>query len=223
MRGNNPILLRLDGLPIPEHPTLTPRHPGRLIGHQEPITLRPEDGEIAWGAEFVAVVGRVTRDVDVLQAKDAVAGYMATNDLSGSCFAQVIAPDLSRDNYNYRDEHFAGKFYGTWSMPQSVGPWLVTADEIDDPYHLTVAAYENGVPCDIVTTAAMLFTFEDLISFLSRFMTLRPGDLISSGALGYHVINGLDSYPSGSEFAIEIEHVGTLRNPIDDRRGVAAP
>lgn len=221
MRGNNPILLRLDGLPIPKHPTLTPRHPARMVGHRQPIVIRPDDAAIAWGAEFVAVVGRWTKDVHPSEARTAIAGYMATNDLSGSCFGTAIAPDLPVSSHSYRDEHFAGKFYGTWSMPQSVGPWLATADEVPDPYHLTVRALENGIPCDTVTTASMLFGFEELISFLSRFMTLRPGDLISSGALGYHVIPGRDAYAAGSSFAIDIENVGRLLNPlIDQRQGV---
>lgn len=222
MRGNNPILLRLDGLSIPSHPTLTPRHPARMIGHRQPIVLRPHDGVVAWGAEFVAVIGRRVKDIDAADARSVIAGYMATNDLSGSCFSS-IAPDLPPEDFDYRDEHFAGKFYGTWSMPQAVGPWLVTADEVPDPYHLTVRAFESAVPCDTVTTAAMLFGFEDLISFLSRFMTLHPGDLISSGALGYHVIPGRDTYAAGSWFAIDIENVGRLVNPIVDQRqaGVA--
>jgi len=218
MRGNNPILLRLDGLAIPTHPTLTPRHPARMIGHLQPIVLRPDDGPIAWGAEFVAVIGRRVKALDASDARPAIAGYMATNDLSGSSFGASIAPDLPVDAYHYRDEHFAGKFYGTWSMPQAVGPWLTTADEVPDPYHLTVRAQETAIPCDTVTTAAMLFSFEELISFLSQFMTLLPGDLISSGALGYHVIPGRDAYAAGSWFAIDIEHVGRLLNPVIDQR-----
>lgn len=222
MRGNNPILLRLDRLAIPEHPTLTPRYHGHVIGHQEPILLRPHDGQIGWGAEFTAVIGRCGKNIKESEAGDYILGYTAVNDMSGSVF-HAIAPDLSPEDYTYRDEHFAGKFYGTWSMPQPVGPCIVTADEIEDPYHLVVYSRESGVPCDTVTTAAMLFRFERIIAFVSRFMTLKPGDMITSGALGWHTIPGQEYYPPGSTFEVEIEGVGRLCNPIIDQRQARGP
>ena len=217
MRGNNPILLRLDGLAIPEHPTLTPRYHGHVIGHQEPIILRSYDGEIGWGAEFTVVIGRRGKNITEAEAGNHILGYTAINDMSGSVFRR-IAPDLAPEDYSYRDGHFAGKFYGTWSMPQPVGPCIVTADEIDDPYHLVIHARESGLPCDIVTTAAMLFRFERIIAFTSQFMSLKPGDMITSGALGWHTIPGRDYYPPGSEFEIEIEGISRLCNPIIDQR-----
>jgi len=217
MRGNNPILLRLDGLAIPEHPTLTPRYHGHVIGHNEPVVLQPHDGEIGWGAEFTAVIGRRGKEIDETRAGAYIMGYTAINDMSGSVF-RTIVPDLPLKEYVYRDQHFAGKFYGTWSMPQPVGPCIVTADEIDDPYHLSVYSRESGVPCDTVTTAAMLFRFNRIIAFMSRFMTLKPGDMITSGALGWHTIPGQGYYPAGASFEIEIEQIGCLRNPIIDRR-----
>jgi 2-keto-4-pentenoate hydratase/2-oxohepta-3-ene-1,7-dioic acid hydratase in catechol pathway len=222
MRGNNPILLRLEGLAIPEHPTLTPRYHGHVIGHQEPIVLRAHAGEIGWGAEFTAVIGRRGKDIKETDAGDHILGYTVINDMSGSVFRTMV-PDLPPKAYTYRDEHFAGKFYGTWSMPQPVGPCIVTADEIDDPYHLVVHSRESGLPCDTVTTAAMLFRFERIIAFTSRFMTLKPGDMITSGALGWHTIPGRDRYPPGSFFEVEIEGIGCLHNPIVDQRKGSAP
>jgi 2-keto-4-pentenoate hydratase/2-oxohepta-3-ene-1,7-dioic acid hydratase in catechol pathway len=222
MRGNNPILLRLDGLAIPENPTLTPRYHGHVIGHQEPVILRPYDGEIGWGAEFTAVIGKHGKNIAEEDAGEYILGYTAINDMSGSVFRR-IAPNLAPEDYTYRDGHFAGKFYGTWSMPQPVGPSIVTSDEINDPYHLVVHARESDVPCDIVPTAAMLFRFERIIAFVSQFMSLKPGDMITSGALGWHTIPGRDYYPPGSEFEVEIEGIGCLSNPIIDQRKASAP
>lgn len=234
LRGNNPILLRLDNLPMPQHPFLTPRYHGRLLGHQEPMVLRAVDGEIGWGAELAVVLGRGGKHISAFDAGKHILGYTAINDMNGSVF-RSIAPELlprpagahpSEDldtdehalRYSPRDEHFAGKFYGTWSMPQPVGPWIVTADEIADPYDLVVHARESGTPSDTVTTAAMILKFDDVIEFMSSFMTLKPGDMISSGALGWHTIPGRAYYPPGSNFEIEIEGIGILRNPILDQR-----
>lgn len=234
LRGNNPILLRLDHLPMPQHPFLTMRYHGKLLGHQEPMVLRAVDGDIGWGAEFLVVLGRGGRNISAAQASQHILGYAAINDMNGGVF-RTIAPDLAPRPghghaadagahgdasawYTTRDEHYAGKFYGTWSMPQPVGPWLVTADEIANPYDLVVHSRESGTPCDTVTTAAMILKFEDVIEFMSSFMTLKPGDMISSGALGWHTIPGQKFYPPDSTFEIEIEGIGILQNPIIDRR-----
>jgi 2-keto-4-pentenoate hydratase/2-oxohepta-3-ene-1,7-dioic acid hydratase in catechol pathway len=69
----------------------------------------------------------------------------------------------------------------------------------------------------------MLFRFERIIAFVSQFMSLKPGDMITSGALGWHTIPGRDYYPPGSEFEVEIEGIGCLRNPIIDQRKAGAP
>lgn len=234
LRGNNPILLRLDNLPMPQHPFLTIRYHGKLLGHGEPMVLRAVDGEIGWGAEFAVVLGRGGKGIKAAQAGAHILGYTAINDMNGSVF-NAIAPDLvprkasghaadtsapggSTARYSTRDEQYAGKFYGTWSMPQPVGPWIVTADEIPNPYNLVVRSRESGLPCDTVTTAAMLLRFEEVIEFMSSFMTLKSGDIISSGALGWHTIPGRDYYPPGSTFEVEIERVGVLSNPIMDYR-----
>ena len=168
------------------------------------------------------MIGRRGKAITEAEAGAYILGYTVINDMSGSVF-RTIAPDLLPEDYSYRDEHFAGKFYGTWSMPQPVGPCIVTADEIDDPYHLVVYSRESGVPCDTVPTAAMIFRFERIIAFISRFMTLKPGDMITSGALGWHTIPGQVHYPPGATFEVEIEQIGCLRNPIIDQRQERTP
>ncbi|MCC7163804.1 MAG: fumarylacetoacetate hydrolase family protein [Anaerolineae bacterium] len=234
LRGNNPILLRLDNLPMPQHPFLTMRYHGKVLGHQEPMTLRAADGEIGWGAELAVVLGRGGRHISASSAEKHILGYTAINDMNGSVFRSIAPELLPRPSdahangnietdkralwYSPRDEHFAGKFYGTWSMPQPIGPWIVTADEIADPYDLVVHARESGTPCDTVTTAAMILKFPEVIEFMSSFMTLKAGDIISSGALGWHTIPGREYYPPGSNFEIEIEGIGILQNPILDQR-----
>jgi 2-keto-4-pentenoate hydratase/2-oxohepta-3-ene-1,7-dioic acid hydratase in catechol pathway len=96
-----------------------------------------------------------------------------------------------------------------------LGPWLVTADEIPDPQNLRISLCVNGKPRQQSTTGDMIFTIDSIIEYLSQDMTLKPGDIISTGTPeGVGAFTGGPYLKNGDILEATIEKIGTLRNPV---------
>jgi 2,4-diketo-3-deoxy-L-fuconate hydrolase len=130
--------------------------------------VRPRDGaKLDYEVELAAVIGRDARYVDEADALDHVAGYTIVNDVSERAF------QMEREGTTTK-----GKSADTFGP---VGPWLVTADEVGDPQALAVWTDVNGERRQDGTTANMVFNVRQLVAYVSRFMALEAGDLISTG------------------------------------------
>lgn len=155
------------GMPVPKEPILFLKPNDCVVGANDPIVLPQGSLKSDWEVELGVVIGRTARYVSPHEALQHVAGYCVVNDLSEREY------QLERGG-----QWDKGKGCETFGP---VGPWLVTADEVADPQALDLWLDLNGQPRQRGNTRTMVFGVAQLISYISHFMTLRPGDLISTG------------------------------------------
>jgi 2-keto-4-pentenoate hydratase/2-oxohepta-3-ene-1,7-dioic acid hydratase in catechol pathway len=155
------------GMALPKEPTVFIKAPSAVCGPDDP-TVRPRGGvKLDYEVELAAVIGRDARNVDEARALRHVAGYCIVNDVSERAFQMEHGGTTTK-----------GKSADTFGP---VGPWLVTADEVGDPQNLELWTTVNGERRQQGTTSKMIFTVAALVAYVSRFMSLRRGDLISTG------------------------------------------
>jgi 2-keto-4-pentenoate hydratase/2-oxohepta-3-ene-1,7-dioic acid hydratase in catechol pathway len=152
---------------VPSEPVLFTKATSAIIGCNDPVVLPRGSVKSDWEVELGVVIGTRARYVEVEQALDHVAGYCVVNDLSEREY------QLERGG-----QWDKGKGCDTFGP---VGPWLVTADEVPDPQNLDMWLEVNGKRYQSGNTRTMVFTVAQLVSYISRFMTLNPGDVISTG------------------------------------------
>jgi len=155
------------GMALPTEPTVFIKAPSAVCGPND-ATVRPRGGvKLDYEVELAAVIGRDARNVESGKALAHVGGYCIVNDVSERAFQMEHGGTTTK-----------GKSADTFGP---VGPWLVTADEIADPQALELWTTVNGERRQRGTTAKMIFTVAALVAYVSRFMSLRVGDLISTG------------------------------------------
>lgn len=153
--------------PIPEHPVLFGKFNNALAGHRATVTLPMKYASwFDYEAELVIVIGREMRDVAQKDALDHVFGYCTGNDLS----ARELQRRTSQFLLGKNPDGFA-----------PIGPYLVTADEAGDPDALDIACWVNGEQRQNSNTSDMIFKCAETLSYTSRYMTLKPGDLLFMG------------------------------------------
>ena len=189
------------GAPLPEAPLLFAKWQNTLIGPGEPIVIPPIVTKCDYEAELGVVIGSRVRNASAENALEAVKGYICVNDVSA------------------RDLQFAD---GQWTRGKSpdtfcpVGPRLVPRDEIDDPQRLSIRAVLNGTTMQESSTSNMVFGVADLIAYITRTITLEPGDLIATGTpAGVGAFRDPPVFMQpGDEITIEIDGLGSLTNPV---------
>jgi 2-keto-4-pentenoate hydratase/2-oxohepta-3-ene-1,7-dioic acid hydratase in catechol pathway len=197
------------GLPLPEVPLFFAKFRNSLIGPNDEIVLPPAaSAQVDYEAELAIVIGRRCRDVAAEQALDYVAGAMALNDVS------------ARDMQLQVSQWTMGKAIDTFAP---CGPALVTLDELGDLQDLGIRARVNGETLQDANTSLMVFDVAEAIAFLTRVMTLEPGDIISTGTpAGVGMARDPQVWlHDGDVVEIEIDGIGTLRNPVRGQGGEA--
>ena len=172
-----------------------------------PPYTRKFDYELEWGA----FIGKKGVDITEEQARSYIGGYTIFNDFS--------ARDIQLKEQGGRLGPAKGKDFDTGNV---MGPYLVTPDEIGDPYNLTMLARINGEEWSRGTTADMHYSFEDLIEYISRSETLYPGEFLGSGTCSGEKGRGcgleMDKYlKAGDVVELEVEKIGILRNTVVGR------
>ncbi len=155
------------GMDVPSEPVLFTKATSAIIGCNDAVVLPRDSLKSDWEVELGVVIGTRARYVEEERALDHVAGYCVVNDLSEREY------QLERGG-----QWDKGKGCDTFGP---VGPWLVTADEVPDPQNLDMWLEVNGKRYQSGNTRTMVFTVAQLVSYISRFMTLNPGDVISTG------------------------------------------
>ena len=184
------------GHPLPEEPLLFMKPSTAVIGPDEDIVYPAMSRRVDYEAELAVVIGRTCRHVKAEDFRDYVLGYTCIND--------VTARDLQK-----KDGQFTrSKSFDTFAP---LGPWIETA--IPDPDNLTVEAYLNGERRQHGNTRNMVFGVAALVSFISRIMTLLPGDVIATGTPA-----GIGPMAPGDVVEIRVEGIGTLRNRLVTER-----
>ncbi len=186
-------------------PSTTLTRPG------DPIVLpRVSPDHIDWECELGVVIGRTCRHIEEDEALRCIAGYTIVNDISDRAYR----PNPGR-KARERDKFFDwlhGKWHDTFCP---MGPCILSADAVPDPQALPIRLSVNGEVKQDASTAEMVFPVAAIISFISRMMTLQPGDVIATGTpAGVGSATGTYLRP-GDRIVATIEPIGTLENPVE--------
>lgn len=193
-----------DGAEAPQYPSVFMRTPGSLVGHLEPIWNPPESQQLDYEGEIVLVIGKAGRRIAAADAWQHVAGLTLMNEGS-------VRDWLRHSKFNVTP----GK---NFERSGSLGPWLVTADELTPGAELHLMTRVNGELRQDDTTANLIFPFARLIEYVSSFMRLAPGDLIATGTpTGAGARFDPPKYLRGGDTVeIHVPEIGTLRNGVVD-------
>jgi 2-keto-4-pentenoate hydratase/2-oxohepta-3-ene-1,7-dioic acid hydratase in catechol pathway len=191
------------GMAVPKEPVLFCKYSNTVIGPGDPIVLPEDSEEVDYEAELVFVIGKTARNVPEAEAMSCVAGY-------------TVGHDVSARDYQIKrggGQWMVGK---TWETFAPMGPVLVTADEAIDPHNLGIRCVLNGEVMQSSSTSQFIFTIPQAIAYLSRVMTLEPGDVIFTGTppgVGFARKPPV-FLKAGDEVEIQIDGIGNLRNPV---------
>ncbi|HEX7759360.1 MAG TPA: fumarylacetoacetate hydrolase family protein [Caulobacteraceae bacterium] len=220
----------------PKHPALFLKPASALVGHLGAIECRAEYGRVHPEPELAVVIGKAARNIRAEDAYDHVFGYTIHNDITSPTMRE-------EDTFHYRAIHpksgaksgaksgdtleieyvdswvsYPGRYKGADTFA-CLGPWIVTKDEIADPHALTVTCRHNGALVTEDNTENFFFKLPELLQFISRYMTLEPGDIVSMGtalkpsARGGAVQN-IDLNRLGGRISVTIDQIGELTNTV---------
>ena len=191
------------GMAIPAEPVLFTKHTSTMIGCNDPVVIPQGSVKTDWEVELGVVIGSTARYVSEDYALNHVAGYCVVNDVS--------------------EREYQLERGGTWDKGKGcdtfgpVGLWLVTADEVADPQQLGMWLEVNGKRFQNGSTRTMVFNVAQLVSYISRFTTLYPGDLISTGTppgVGMGVKPQATYLKPGDVMQLSIDGLGTQRQTV---------
>ena len=191
------------GLEVPKEPVLFMKATSAICGPCDDVILPRGSKKCDWEVELAIVIGKEARYVSEEEAPNHIAGYTICNDVS--------------------ERHFQVERSGQWVKGKSadtfcpLGPWLVTTDEIKDPQNLKMWLKVNGETRQNGSTATMIFGVKTLVSYISRFMTLMPGDVIPTGTppgVGLGIKPTPIFLKGGDVMELGIEGLGTQRQQV---------
>ncbi|WP_115554955.1 fumarylacetoacetate hydrolase family protein [Xanthomonas arboricola] len=190
------------GMEVPKMPILFMKATTAVCGPNDTVIIPRGSVKSDWEVELGVVIGDIARDVSMDDALNHVAGYAVINDLSEREF-----------QLEHGGQWVKGKSADTFGP---IGPWLVTRDEVPDPQNLSMWLEVNGHRYQNGSTRTMVFGVAELVSHISRYMTLMPGDVISTGTPPGV---GLGQKPPvylkpGDLMELEIEGLGRQRQPV---------
>lgn len=190
------------GQPVPDQPVLFMKATSAIVGAFDDVVIPPGAAKVDWEVELGVVIGDVARNVPREAALDHAAGYLIVNDLSERAF-----------QFDHGGQWVKGKSCDTFAP---LGPWLVTRDEVPDPQDLAMWLSVNGHRYQEGNTRTMIFDVATLVSHISHYMTLLPGDVISTGTPPGV---GLGQKPpvylkSGDVMELGIERLGMQRQRV---------
>jgi 2-keto-4-pentenoate hydratase/2-oxohepta-3-ene-1,7-dioic acid hydratase in catechol pathway len=155
------------GMAVPPEPVIFMKATSAICGPNDPIIIPRGSEKTDWEVELAVVIGTKAKYVSEADAMSYVAGYAVTNDVSERAFQTERAGQWTK-----------GKSCDNFGQ---IGPWLVTRDEVADPQNLPMWLTVNGTKMQSGSTKTMVYGVQFLVSYLSQFMTLHPGDVISTG------------------------------------------
>lgn len=189
------------GQPVPETPILFSKFSNSIVGHGTPIRVPADVTQPDYEAELAVVIGRQAHRVRESEALDHVLGYTCLNDVS------------ARD-FQFSDGQWVrGKSLDTFCP---IGPWIVTTEEIPDPQNLSISCVLNGETVQDSSTEQMVFSVAELVTFISRWITLEPGDVIATGTppgVGF-ARQPPRFLADGDVVDVEVEGIGRLTNSV---------
>lgn len=189
----------------PPFPYFFTKFSNAIIGPEDYILIPKELKRTDYEGEIGIVIGKRAKNVRKEDAMDYVFGFTVVNDVS---FRDYQFPEVHPYGLNW----VMGKSLDT-GLP--VGPWIVTKDEIKDFYSLRIITRLNGTIVQDGTTRDMIFSVEDMIAYLSKGITLEPGDVITTGTpAGVAEFSGKKYLQEGDVIEVEVTGIGVLRNYV---------
>jgi ureidoglycolate lyase len=191
------------GLAVPPEPVIFAKATSAICGPNDTVELPRGSKATDWEVELGVVIGQQAKYINEADALDHVAGYCVINDIS--------------------ERDFQNKRAGQWTKGKSadtfgpIGPWLVTRDEVPDPQNLSMYLDVNGKRRQDGSTNTMVFGVAHLVSYLSQFMSLQPGDIISTGTppgVGMGIKPEPVYLKVGDKMELGIEHLGVQHQNV---------
>ncbi|WP_346426802.1 fumarylacetoacetate hydrolase family protein [Virgibacillus sp. YIM 98842] len=189
---------------VPDYPMLFAKFTNSIIGPEDNIEKPNVTEKLDYEVELAVVIGKEASNVSEAKALNHVAGYTLANDTS------------ARDLQKRTSQFLQGK---TLDNSTPIGPWIVTPDEIGDPSNLSIRSLVNGEERQSSNTSKLIFNIPYLISFISKLITLNPGDIILSGTP-----DGVGAGMSPPQFlkdgdtvTLEIEKIGIMENKVIEK------
>jgi 2-keto-4-pentenoate hydratase/2-oxohepta-3-ene-1,7-dioic acid hydratase in catechol pathway len=213
----------------PDHPAFFLKPSSCLVGHNEPVKIRPYYGSAHPEPELAVIIGMPTRDIDATDALNNVFGYSIFNDITGNGMRSedmfhywaLYSSEANPDELERREQHlsYAARYKGTDTFG-CLGPFITTADEVGNPDDLDVTCRVAGETIAEDSTRYYNYKVAELISFISQFQTLEPGDIISCGTAfkpskDRKSIHHANFQRVAGPVDITISGLGTLSNPVE--------
>jgi 2-keto-4-pentenoate hydratase/2-oxohepta-3-ene-1,7-dioic acid hydratase in catechol pathway len=200
--GLNYVLHAKEGnFAVPKEPIIFAKAGSSVIGPDEAIRLPRGMGRMDHEVELAVVIGRKATEVKKKDAYSYVVGYTILND--------VTARDLQTNDLKVQHPWFRSKSFDTFTP---LGPWIVTTDEIKPPVHLHLECRVNGKIRQQANTRDLVFDIPTIIEFITNYITLEPGDIISTGTP-----EGIGPIRHGDVVSCRVAKIGELRNPVQNR------
>jgi 2-keto-4-pentenoate hydratase/2-oxohepta-3-ene-1,7-dioic acid hydratase in catechol pathway len=189
------------GAEVPGAPMLFCKASTSVIGHEQPIVIPKGSTQVDFEGELAFVIGKRITKADESQAAESIFGYCCMNDVT------------ERQAQFTEKQWFRAKSMDTFAP---LGPCIVTSDEIGDPLALNITTKVNSQVMQLDTTSNLIFTPEQIVVFITRTITLEPGDIVSTGTpAGVGVFRDPQVFlKSGDRVEISIEGIGSLSNPV---------
>lgn len=186
------------GLGVPDEPIFFCKASTAVIGPEQPVVIKRDLTRVDPEVELAVIIGERGADIPLDRAPSFVAGYTVLND--------VTARDMQKQDLAKSNPWFRSKGIDTFCP---LGPCITLPDEIQEPVELNLEMRVNGEVRQRDNTGSLMFKVPYLIHFISHFMTLEPGDIISTGTP-----EGMAPIKPGDVMEAEVEKIGILRNPV---------
>ncbi|WP_054950325.1 fumarylacetoacetate hydrolase family protein [Numidum massiliense] len=190
--ADHAVELKLD---VPKEPVLFFKGANTFIGHEQPVVYPQGARYMHYEVELAVVIGTAGRNIKRENALEYVKGYTIANDVTVRDFVgNMYRPPIR------------AKGFDTFGP---IGPWMVDRDDIANPHAIGLRTYVNGERRQEGNTRDLIFKIDELIAFISSFMTLEPDDMIWTGTP-----KGVSHVYAGDTMALEIDHIGRLENTV---------
>lgn len=213
----------------PKHPAIFVKGANALVGHNEPIVVKEHYGRVHPEPELAVVIGKTAKDVQAANAMDFVFGYTVHND--------ITSPTMrGEDTFHYRAIHpregddtvieyidtfvsYSGRYKCSDTF-SPMGPWIILRDQVPDPHALAIRCDHKGELVTEDSTQNLTHKVPQVLEFISGYMTMLPGDIISMGTAlkrlrgNGKAVQNVDLRVLGGPISVTIERIGTLSNSV---------
>ena len=225
-RGNSACFTRVRKTPICKQPVMEQRYNFNLVGHNYVNVVRDGWRGYGWNYEMIVVMGKPCHNVTAEHAEEYIFGYSNMLEYAGGHGTYPFKPGekwaMPDEDKIFADWAYEDCYNGCTQTPTPIGPWITTKDEVGDPHDQMLEERESGRLVSLGSCKAVVFTISEMVAYTSGFMTLRPGDMMSTASITYDGYGSYPGkYPENAYIQATTDKLGTLRLRIrDDRKEI---